>query len=452
MPLQLAELIEPPRNGLVGGILGSSTISISPSGAASIASGSISNSLISADASLEASKSEYYPVTPLGSGTPRTVQSKLSDFLSVKDFGAKGDSITDDTAAFQAAYDKAPGNSQIQVPEGWYKMDGAIDVSSGKKLTWNCMGAFQADGVTPLRLPGVQCFQRGQYLYRQVITAPDDDAVVEIQRPTFHTGGTPGFVTPGLKVSSRGSAGAKNYEWTILALLTNNSTWEDQSENVGIYSQATKNSDGKTWAACFEIRDFHTANPAKGNCIGLEMSLEAQPLTSDENYQRNGIHCAVKTATSDAAEWSRCYWATTEGGSRIREVFSNRGVFTKAVLFNEGNGEQTGIDTPYFIWDKGSSTVGINLSQATYNTGVALQLNTGHKIAFDPSNSTTLGVSNSLLTVTGVPFAPTGGLSFTSAQSSNSASAGSGTLPNAPAGFVSITVNGAAYKVPYYNA
>ena len=39
-------------------------------------------------------------------------------------------------------------------------------------------------------------------------------------------------------------------------------------------------------------------------------------------------------------------------------------------------------------------------------------------------------------------------LNFTSATT---ATAGSGTLPANPAGFINITVNGVAYKVPYYN-
>ena len=36
-------------------------------------------------------------------------------------------------------------------------------------------------------------------------------------------------------------------------------------------------------------------------------------------------------------------------------------------------------------------------------------------------------------------------------SSSATATTGSGTLPAKPVGFINITVNGVAYKVPYYN-
>ena len=50
--------------------------------------------------------------------TYRTVQSKLRDTVSVKDFGAVGDGVTDDTAAIQAAFNS--GAKSIHFPSGTY--------------------------------------------------------------------------------------------------------------------------------------------------------------------------------------------------------------------------------------------------------------------------------------------------------------------------------------------
>ena len=56
-----------------------------------------------------------------GSGAvERTAQSKMRDTVSVKDFGAVGDGVTDDTAAFNAA---VAASSAVYVPSGTYIVD-----------------------------------------------------------------------------------------------------------------------------------------------------------------------------------------------------------------------------------------------------------------------------------------------------------------------------------------
>jgi hypothetical protein len=53
----------------------------------------------------------------------------------VMDYGAKGDSETDDTGAFQAALDGAAGKGGIvYAPAGTYRIDGALDVPPGVML------------------------------------------------------------------------------------------------------------------------------------------------------------------------------------------------------------------------------------------------------------------------------------------------------------------------------
>lgn len=61
-------------------------------------------------------------------GVERTVDNRLTDYVSVKDFGAVGDGVTDDTNAIQAAISALNNYGTINFPFGTYKITGTIDL------------------------------------------------------------------------------------------------------------------------------------------------------------------------------------------------------------------------------------------------------------------------------------------------------------------------------------
>lgn len=76
--------------------------------------------------------SEQVTFLAAGSGaSQRTVLDKLRDVVSVKDFGAVGDGVANDTAAIQAALAAA---STVIVPDGTYRSDSTITIDANKAL------------------------------------------------------------------------------------------------------------------------------------------------------------------------------------------------------------------------------------------------------------------------------------------------------------------------------
>lgn len=78
-----------------------------------------------------------YPASTVGSKLQEIVL-KLKDTVSVKDlqFGAKGDGVTNDTAAIQAAIDYliAKGGGALYIPSGTYNVNAPLVVTNGSRL------------------------------------------------------------------------------------------------------------------------------------------------------------------------------------------------------------------------------------------------------------------------------------------------------------------------------
>jgi hypothetical protein len=107
----------------------------------------------------------------------RTVQSKLRDVVSVKDFGATGNGLTDDTSAIKTAIlaVKNAGGGDVIFPQGTYKVSATLQGADGVRLVgasatnrWrsartgvviNYTGSGSAVAVTPSASVGIDSFQ-----------------------------------------------------------------------------------------------------------------------------------------------------------------------------------------------------------------------------------------------------------------------------------------------------
>jgi hypothetical protein len=75
--------------------------------------------------------------TATGSTTTRTLANRFADVVNVKDFGAVGDGVADDTSAFQSILNIISSSSQIScfIPNGTYLLNSS-PIEGSTKITW----------------------------------------------------------------------------------------------------------------------------------------------------------------------------------------------------------------------------------------------------------------------------------------------------------------------------
>lgn len=144
----------------------------------------------------------------------RTVQDELQNIINVKQFGAKGDGVTDDTSAINAAYTaaEASGGREVVWPSGQYKTTGTITcgplsstrASGGAVLTYTGTGtAFQVQGVNTSETNGQ--FHVLPYINRSALdwnSGADTTSIgMLLQNRKYNT-----FVVPGVKRFNNGIA------------------------------------------------------------------------------------------------------------------------------------------------------------------------------------------------------------------------------------------------------
>lgn len=84
-------------------------------------------------------------VIATGSTEARTLPDRFADVVNVKDFGAKGDWVTDDTSAIQAALDK---QCMVFFPTGVYRTTHELVMRDGSKIIGS--GCFSAQATVAL--------------------------------------------------------------------------------------------------------------------------------------------------------------------------------------------------------------------------------------------------------------------------------------------------------------
>lgn len=92
---------------------------------------------------------------PVTGAVERTQHSKNTDHISVMDFGAKGDGVTDDSVYFQAAIDATPwgGILQIPTPSTYYNISTSLRIDKPITITGNGGSTVSRKQMPCLKFP-----------------------------------------------------------------------------------------------------------------------------------------------------------------------------------------------------------------------------------------------------------------------------------------------------------
>lgn len=281
--------------------------------------------------------------TPTGA-VNRTIFEKLSDFVSVKDFGAVGDGTTDDTTAFQNAFNAVSARGRILVPAGNYNVTAGSITTGGKRVVWDSLGAFLPNGIDPIPLPGtVWAYRNPGYIqianYYGIV---ENFAEFNVERSANYTGKSPNaipYVNTAGRFYTAVTGGAADYEWTLLAVCDNSATSTDNSENVAAYHQTVKRSSGKSFAHVAELIDIGGINPTTST---VTQELDLVVRGADTNRQRIISYLKAGAENGQPATVDTGILLTTDGIASYYQGLNFSGSYSQYYITSGGAGGGNG--------------------------------------------------------------------------------------------------------------
>lgn len=197
-------------------------------------------------------------------------------------FGAKGDGIADDTSAFIEMLNS--GKTMFLIPNGTFNVDMqripiTTNVSflcnkNAKFTTTDALNYFRGYSENALVLNNLMRGEPEQFNVVFYSNYNQDTEETDIENNVTI-------------VSDVLNENDKNMHWGLLSIM--NDGTNRANDNVAIYGQANSKKDGKTWAACFEIRD-ENEEPQAGK-VGVEVTCVGNG--NDSNEARHGINIAL---------------------------------------------------------------------------------------------------------------------------------------------------------------
>lgn len=391
----------------------------------------------------------------------RVLTAKLSESLSVADFGADTSGGTSSLIAFSAAYAAAAPGQAIVIPPGLYQgVNGAI--ANTKHVRWIAYGYPVGASPQVWILPGTVVQHAASTTPKQLLevsvgTIDDGGSGTQVVRNASFIGGSSSVVNSAAKLTTVAGSGNTNQESTLHLVLENNAT---ASGNTALRVEAKATGAGSVSAGTMDVLD-DVAQPAK-TVTGLRISVSARG--ADDAGMRNGLVInPVQVGTGPTVVGNGLKIETTTNA-----VFTNGahfvGEFESAILVDALPGTTNGLritgSAAAALSVEGTPTVGLSMPASTdvgidlsvgIHTTAALRIRDGAKLSFTGTDSSYLthvagglthfkdAVARHQLLDNGDLFA-TGRLSLTAAAVAATAGAATGQ-------YLVVLINGTQYKL-----
>jgi hypothetical protein len=244
--------------------------------------------------------------TQAGTGAvARTTQSKMRDVVSVKDFGAAGDGVADDTAAFFAALVAANGRNVI-VPAGYiYRITQSLSNSGASKI--NLLGETPALLSHPI-INAAQLNNDPLYRVTGTGTPGSSTAVSAAAENAYMLATIPGVAIikcDGCNLIGAPDTGTMNGDTDKLRSLKNLVLWGVNGAKHGVYSWAPLDQiiENNTFVLFEHFGLLHrggiTTNMHKNAFVDCGWNLANSGTITYSNTYSSG--CAIKVCANNTA-------------------------------------------------------------------------------------------------------------------------------------------------------